>query len=349
MNIKFSIIIPVYNVALYLRECLDSVLSQTFTDWEAICIDDGSTDESGAILDEYAAKDNRFRVFHQANAGVGEARNFGINKANGEYVIFLDGDDTIVLGCLVAFNNILINRCIDILKFNWRRVQKHSQIENDSCCIVPHKVRSYDMSITRDAISVFKNFAVGGLLACGACYRTTLIKTIRFRTMTNGEDVLFGTEVICKASSFVLDTDMICYNYLDRMGSAVNTKNLRHLYGVIDTATSVFEVVKNWNNYFAVKSYLFRKMRTLLLGVGWDVMILLPVEDRDKGFKKMLAGMQQIFCDKNFVGDFLCIIYKIIFSFKNKWVVLCCLRFPWKVRAILLKIRFFKDIWNKIR
>ena len=66
----FSVIIPVYNVAPYLRECLDSVLKQTFTDWEAICVDDGSTDESGAILDEYAAKDKRFRVIHQANAGV---------------------------------------------------------------------------------------------------------------------------------------------------------------------------------------------------------------------------------------------------------------------------------------
>ena len=63
----FSIIIPVYNVAPYLRECLDSVVAQTFTDWEAICVDDGSTDGSGAILDEYEAGDKRFRVIHQRN------------------------------------------------------------------------------------------------------------------------------------------------------------------------------------------------------------------------------------------------------------------------------------------
>ena len=80
---KFSIIIPVYNVAQYLRECLDSVLAQTFTDWEAICVDDGSTDGSGAILDEYAAKDWRFRVIHQDNAGVGFARNVALNVARG--------------------------------------------------------------------------------------------------------------------------------------------------------------------------------------------------------------------------------------------------------------------------
>ena len=89
----FSIIIPVYNVAPYLRECLDSVLAQTFDDWEAICVDDGSTDGSGALLDEYAAKDKRFRVIHQKNAGVSVARNRGLEVANGEWIGFLDADD----------------------------------------------------------------------------------------------------------------------------------------------------------------------------------------------------------------------------------------------------------------
>lgn len=89
----FSIIIPVYNVASYLRECLDSVLAQTFTDWEAICIDDGSTDGSGVILDEYAAKDDRFRVLHQTNAGVSIARNYGLSGAKGEWLLFADADD----------------------------------------------------------------------------------------------------------------------------------------------------------------------------------------------------------------------------------------------------------------
>lgn len=90
---QFSTIIPVYNVAPYLRECLDSVLAQTFTDWEAICVDDGSTDESGAILDEYAAKDGRFKVIHQTNAGVSVARNVALDIARGSWVTFLDADD----------------------------------------------------------------------------------------------------------------------------------------------------------------------------------------------------------------------------------------------------------------
>ena len=100
---KFSIVIPVYNVAPYLRECLDSVLAQTFTDWEAICVDDGSTDGSGEILNEYAVKDKRFRVFHQANAGVSAARNAALDVVKREYVCFVDADDYLGSGWLRNF------------------------------------------------------------------------------------------------------------------------------------------------------------------------------------------------------------------------------------------------------
>ena len=91
-----SVIIPVYNVEKYLRECLDSVLAQTYTCYEVIMVDDGSTDSSGAICDEYAAKDGRFRVIHKENGGASTARNAGLANVSGEYVFFLDSDDRIV-------------------------------------------------------------------------------------------------------------------------------------------------------------------------------------------------------------------------------------------------------------
>ena len=94
---KISIIIPVYNVEKYLRECLDSVVNQTFSDLEIICVDDGSTDSSGAILEEYAAKDSRFVVLHQSNAGQSTARNKGLDIVSGEYILFVDSDDKIAL------------------------------------------------------------------------------------------------------------------------------------------------------------------------------------------------------------------------------------------------------------
>jgi glycosyltransferase involved in cell wall biosynthesis len=93
MTPDISIIIPVYNVARYLRQCLDSAANQSHRDIEIVCIDDGSTDSSGAILDEYAAADSRFVVVHQANSGQSAARNRGICIARGEYIAFLDSDD----------------------------------------------------------------------------------------------------------------------------------------------------------------------------------------------------------------------------------------------------------------
>lgn len=101
MNITVSIIIPVYNTERYIRKCLDSILAQTFTNWEAILINDGSIDNSGTICDEYAAKDTRFKVIHQKNEGVSSARQRGLENATGEYVIHCDPDDWIEHNMLI--------------------------------------------------------------------------------------------------------------------------------------------------------------------------------------------------------------------------------------------------------
>ena len=88
-----SIIIPEYNCGQFLRRCLDSLVDQSFTDWEAICINDGSKDNSGAILDEYAAADKRFKVVHKDNEGVSAARNTALSLVNSDYIMFMDSDD----------------------------------------------------------------------------------------------------------------------------------------------------------------------------------------------------------------------------------------------------------------
>lgn len=90
-----SCIIPVYNTEKYLHRCIESVLAQTFTDWEMLLIDDGSTDASGSICDEYAVKDKRIRVFHKENGGISSARNLGLNYAQGEWIFFVDSDDSL--------------------------------------------------------------------------------------------------------------------------------------------------------------------------------------------------------------------------------------------------------------
>ena len=92
---EISVIIPVYNVESYLRQCLDSVVNQTFEDIEIICVDDGSTDGSLDILNKYASSDNRFKIISQPNQGLGTARNNGLKLACGNYIYFLDSDDYI--------------------------------------------------------------------------------------------------------------------------------------------------------------------------------------------------------------------------------------------------------------
>ena len=93
--ITISIIVPVYNTEKYLHRCIDSILTNTFTDFELLLIDDGSTDSSGVICDEYAAKDSRIYVFHKENGGASSARNLGLGKAKGEWITFVDSDDTL--------------------------------------------------------------------------------------------------------------------------------------------------------------------------------------------------------------------------------------------------------------
>lgn len=103
MNIeapKISVIVPVYNSEKYLRHCIDSILAQTFTDFELLLIDDGSKDRSGEICDEYAKKDDRIKVYHKANEGISATRDFGIRHIGGEFIQFIDSDDWIEKTCL---------------------------------------------------------------------------------------------------------------------------------------------------------------------------------------------------------------------------------------------------------
>lgn len=105
MQPKISVIVPIYNAVTYLSCCLDSILAQTFIDWELILVDDGSPDLCGVICDDYAKKDSRIRVIHKPNGGVSSARNSGLDVAKGEYICFIDADDKIDSRYLEAFVN----------------------------------------------------------------------------------------------------------------------------------------------------------------------------------------------------------------------------------------------------
>ncbi len=116
---KISIIVPVYNMEMYLRECLDSIKAQTFSDWECILVDDGSSDSSPAICDEYANRDNRFMVIHKENGGLSSARNVGLKVAKGFYIGFVDSDDWIEPQMYEKLYNIISEYDADIAQVGY--------------------------------------------------------------------------------------------------------------------------------------------------------------------------------------------------------------------------------------
>ncbi len=117
----FSVIVPAYNVENYILECIESVLAQDFQDFELILVDDGSTDETSKICDKYAKENSQITVIHQANSGLSGARNTGIERASGEYLILLDGDDYLMLGALRAIKN-GIEPGLDLLRYQAEEV-----------------------------------------------------------------------------------------------------------------------------------------------------------------------------------------------------------------------------------
>ena len=116
---KFSIIIPVYNVKDYLPECLDSVVQQTFQDYEVLVVDDGSTDGSAKVIDQYAKKYDRILAFHKKNGGLSDARNYGLKKAKGEYIVFVDSDDFVSKELLFQCDEVIHRENPDILYFDF--------------------------------------------------------------------------------------------------------------------------------------------------------------------------------------------------------------------------------------
>lgn len=181
-----SIIVPVYNIEQYLRTCLDSLAAQTWKHMEILLIDDGSTDQSGAICDEYAGKDGRFHVIHKENGGVSSARNAGISEASGEYLMFVDGDDFVhprmVEACMTHGNSgkhLLCTYTSD--PDTWERLQK----DGWKGCLEEADRSDFMMLFYRDYMNVPFN----------KLYQTEIIKEYKLCFPTNkdlGEDLLFN-------------------------------------------------------------------------------------------------------------------------------------------------------------
>lgn len=206
-----SVIVPIYNVEKYLTRALDSILAQTYHNWEAILVDDGSTDRSGSIADEYAQKDERFKVIHKENGGLSDARNVGMEHVTGEYLIFLDSDDFLHPQLMELCIQAAQRDSSDLVAFTYDRVYRTKNLilhflhlpESKPC------FRTYKNPPYRITDNIFdyatewshpKNidarWAIKHCQVWRCMYKTDTIRNISFITGINYEDFPWWSEVL---------------------------------------------------------------------------------------------------------------------------------------------------------
>lgn len=230
-----SIIVPIYNVEQFIHCCVDSILAQTFTDWELLLIDDGTLDRSGEICDEYAKKDNRIRVFHKKNGGVSSARNLGLDNAQGEWVTFIDADDYILP---------------DFIKGLYRPIEEGESVDfvHGGCCNVKNGEivnvnQSYDNYIGDNSGYVFRMFrglTVSKLFSLENVNHSVDGRPLRFdEKMKIAEDMAFTMDYLLSVKRYAfVEEKGYCYR-VDNMSSAtkkhkveynVRMHEFQHLY-----------------------------------------------------------------------------------------------------------------------
>lgn len=220
----FSIIIPVFNTEQYLSKCLDSILAQSYTDFELLLIDDGSTDCSGKICDEYAAKDSRITVFHVANGGVSRARNIGIDLANGEWVCFVDSDDWVEIDYLQTFAS--ISKKMDITFFPFKEVCRDGNEVLRKC----EKIRTNERTVIEDSLCSLKYGFFGNVFGWtfNKFFRMSLLKeyNIRFvEGLSHLEDEMFTMDYCRYISSLeILEKPLYYYR---RSNTGLTAKSMQ--------------------------------------------------------------------------------------------------------------------------
>ena len=246
MDNLVSIVIPVYNVEKYIRECLDSVINQTYTNLQIILVDDGSTDNSGNVCDEYAEKDNRITVIHQKNAGAGAAKNTGLDLVKGENLSIIDSDDYLELDMYETMINIMNSHNVDVVQCLFRSIFVDGQICSDNIEVGKKSSSVYLKEYIYDwKYALFWN----------KLYKTTLLKDIRFPVGRKIDDEFFTYKVISNGNS-VYVCDKIFYNYRMRKSSVMNNNNQDRLINDrIDCFVERYKFIKENRPNLAKKFY----------------------------------------------------------------------------------------------
>jgi len=273
---KISIIVPIYNAEWRIRLCLDSIKSQTYGDFEVILVDDGSTDSSPAICDEYAQHDTRFIAVHKVNGGVSSARNEGLKKATGEWVAFVDADDTLEPD--------MYEKMIDVTKKN-RNISHIVQgfCKGNNKVIFPNGILG--------RFETFQLLNETPFCCCGylwhRLYRREHLKGLEFDThLSFGEDGVFWYYYLCRIEQIAF-IDSIGYHYfIDAQHQSLTGKNIEYEYikYMVNKFCDAFKVLEKKDSRFS--QYLTRYMIIKLMHYAYRG-ITANEKDKSVYFKKM--------------------------------------------------------------
>lgn len=235
---KISIIIPVYNVEKYLEECIKSVLNQNYDNYEIILIDDGSTDNSGKICDEYAKKSKKVKTFHKVNGGLSDARNYGIEKAEGDYIIFVDSDDYIQKDILNKMVNKLEKEKCEILITRLVESFENENIEKDK------KIVNYSNNkLKLDSLKWILEKSQNSWPAVKYIVSRKFINeyNLRFKTGFLHEDVEWTSLLCIYGQRFGYFEPIWYYHRMNRPNSITNTMNEKRIIDVMKISYDCIE------------------------------------------------------------------------------------------------------------
>ncbi|MCD7801514.1 MAG: glycosyltransferase [Clostridiales bacterium] len=266
---KVSVIMPVYNTEKYLRESLDSLLAQTFSDFEIICVDDGSTDSSRSILWEYAVRDARIRVLEQNNLTAGAARNRGLSVAQGEYVIFLDGDDFFAPELLESTYQAAVDNQADIVLFDWRRYDNTNKKVQECEQILRYDLIPDTPVFSRrdipDNILLVTNPAPWNKLFS----RAYLLSTgLQFQALPNANDFYFVMGELALANRICVVNKVLVYY---RINAKTNTQNGKHRNPLcfLNAITALYNLLNDRGVYEEIKdSFIYVSLSCTLFNLS---------------------------------------------------------------------------------
>ena len=316
MALLLSVIVPVYNVENYLPTCIDSIVSQTFSDIELILVDDGSKDSSGAICDEYALKDNRIKVIHSKNAGVAEARNVGLNNSSAPYITFIDSDDYVPLNYLETLVNEMDD--VDFL------VAEHVKCKrNEINSVIIHSIRQRVAICHEDDFQnlfpVIDNGFLGQPYAKIFSRKILNEHNIRFRKIQS-EDEIFVFDYLQYAKS-IKKIDYKGYYYIQNENSLsqrhTTLTEMNWIYlmeGFYSQLDAKYHIFKNVEYFYLFKTRMFMRFYWFLLkGYYHDTY----VEKEDRFARWNTVSQNKLLKNSS--------VFFIIKKIENRFAMIICL------------------------